>query len=218
MNTMEAFMLASINEKNGALLNAKSMLTYGLAGIVVYEISNAGRLSFDGKHVALNSSSHTRDVFLDDVIDFMAKTQKAYKTSTLVSRLAYKVKRFARRILEKLEDNGSIKIEQNRFLGLIPYNRYVISRVNEHKKLVNEIKEIIRTGDKKPENQKALLISILSACSILHRLFDREERKQYRNTFKLIRKAAYFETLDEIGAEVHKAVKTAIAAAQAAAT
>jgi hypothetical protein len=217
MNTMEAFMLVSINEKNGALLNARSMLTYGLAGIAVYELSNEGRISFDGKHVTLNSSSHTGNVFLDDTIDVMAKKQTAHKTSILVSRLVYKVNRFARRILENLEDSGSIKIEQSRFLGLIPYTRYVISRVNEQKKLVNEIREIIRNGEKKADKHKAFLISILSACSILHRLFGKEERKQYRDIFKSIRKGAYFETLDDVGAEVHKAVKTAIAAAQTAA-
>lgn len=218
MNTMESFMLVSINEKSGALLNARSMLTYGLAGIAVYELSKAGRLSFDGRVVTLNSASHTGDLFLDDVIDFMEEKQKSYKASTLIARLAVKVNRFAKRILERLEDNGSIKIEQNRFMGLIPYNRYVVSRVNEHEKLVNEIKEILRTGDKRAEYHQALLISVLSACSVLRRLFDREERKQYRDTFKMIGKAAYFETLDEIGSEVHKAVKAAIAAAQAAAT
>jgi hypothetical protein len=218
MNTMEAFMLVSINEKNGALLNARSMLTYGLAGIAAYELLIIGRLSFDGKYVTLSSTSRTGDLLLDDVIDFMEKKQKSTKTGSLIARLSFKVNRFAKRILERLEDSGNIKIEQNRFLGLIPYNRYVISRVDEHEKLINEIREIIRTGNKRTDNQKALLISVLSACSVLHRLFDREERRRYRETFKMIGKAIYFETLDDFGAEVHKAVKAAIAAAQTAAT
>ncbi len=218
MNTMDVFMLVSINEKNGALLNRRSMLAYGLAGIAVHELSITGRLSFEGKVVTLKSSSHTGDLLLDEVIDFMEKRHKSCKVTALVTRLSFKVNRIAKRTLERLEDNGNIKIEQNRFLGLIPYNRYIISRVNEHEKLVNEIKEIIRNGDKRPEVRQALLISVLCACSVLHRLFDREERKQYRETFRRIGKATYFETLDEFGAEVHKAVKAAITAANAAAT
>lgn len=214
---MEAFVLISINEKKGSLLSAGSMLTYGLAGIAEYELLKAGRISFDGKSIMLVSASRTGNIFLDEAIDFLSKKQKPYKVKTLTRRMAGRVRRFTKRVLERLEDNGILRIEQNRFLGLIPYNRYTVTRINEQKKLVNDIREIIRNGDKHPEADKAFLISVLSACDVLKKLFERTERKQLRDSLGMIARADYFETLDGFGIEVHKAVKAAIAAAQAAA-
>lgn len=210
-------MFVSINEKNGALLYSRSMLTYGLAGIALGELAAMGRVSFDGKRVTAGTTSLTGDEFLDDVLNVLAKKASAYKTSYLISSISHKVNRFAKRLLERLEDNGFIRIEQRRFLGLIPYDRYIVSRIREHEKIVRELKDIVLEGNKRPGPKIALLLTMLNTCDVLRRLFDKEERKQVRGTLKKIGKAEFFETLDDFGKDLQKAVKAIIAAAHAAA-
>lgn len=218
MNILEAFMFASINEKNGSLLYSRSILTYGLAGIALVELAGMGRISYDGKRVTAGTASLTGDELLDQILSVLAKKTSVCKTHSLISSISYKVNRFAKRLLERLEDNGFIKIEQSRFLGLIPYDRYIISRTSEHERLIRELKDIVLNTDKRPEPDKALIITILHACGVLRKLFDKNERKQAHYTLKMIGKAEFFETLGDFGKEVHKAVKAIIAAAHAAAT
>lgn len=210
-------MLASINMRNGTLLNSKSMLAYGLAGIALIELSRMEKITFDGKRVSAGTSLNTGVELLDDVMNVLAKKTSARKTSSLIYTISYKVKRFSKRILEGLEDSGFIRIEQGRFLGLIPYDRYIISRVGEYEKLVKELKDIVLKGDKKADSKEAVFISMLYTCSVFRRLLDKEERKQVKDTLKKIGKTEFFETLDDLSIEVIKAVKAIITAAQAAA-
>lgn len=218
LKAMETFTFTSINGKNGALLNSRRFLIFGLAGIALGELAAMGRISFDGKRIIADTTSLTGDELLDDVLKVLAQKASACKTSLLIFSISRKVKRFAKRMLERLEDNGFIRIEQSRFLGLIPYDRYFVSRVREHEKLVRELKDIVLKGDKSPEQQKALLITMLHTCDVLRRLFEKEERKQVRNTLRKIGKAEFFETLNDFDKDLHKAVKAIITAARAAAS
>ena len=193
------------------------MLIYGIAAVALAELASMGKIKYENKRIMLMDASLTGDELLDEALDICSGKASPCKVTMQISAISYKVKRFAKRVLERLEDNGFIKIEQKRFLGLIPYDTYMITRVSEHEKLVKELKDIVLRADQNAEPKNALVITILKACYVLHRLFDKEERRQASATLKAIGRAQFFMNLDDFGAELMKAVKSLIAAAQSAA-
>ncbi len=216
MNTMETLVFASISGKDGRMLASSQFLAFGVCGVAVVELINMGRMKFDGKHVLLTSAASTGNPILDEVCAFVEKKKSRYRLDALISSVPFYVKRMMKRLTETLEDNGHIRIEQYRFLGLIPYNRYIVTRVAQHQKLVNELKDIALKGEKGTDASKALLIAILYECGAYRKFFSKDECKQIKETFKLIRKGAYFDHLDETGIKIQKTVRNAITASQAA--
>ncbi len=218
VTTMEAFMFASIDSNKGKLLHSRAILIYGAAGIALAELAERGRISIENRRVAIKDASSIGDLLLDELLDVIGKKGSHYRLNSLISSMQYKVKRFGKRLLENLEDNGMVRIEQGRFLGLIPYNRYIVTQVHEHTRLVEELKEIVLSGNRMPEPRKAMLISMLHTCSVLRRRLDSSEYRQAKEVLKQIGKGQFFDSLSNDGRELQKAVKMAITAAQTAAS
>lgn len=216
MNNMETLVFASINGKDGRMLASSQFLAFGVCGTAIAELIDMGRLKFDGKHVYLTSTALTGNQILDEICAYIEKKKSRCRLDTLISSVPYYVKRLMKRLTENLEDNGYIRIEQYRFLGLIPYSRYMVSRVAQHQKMVNELKEVVLKGYKDADAGKAFQVAILYECGVYRRFLKKDEFKQIKETLKLIRKGDYFDRLDETGILIQKAVRNIIAASQAA--
>jgi hypothetical protein len=217
MNNLQTFVFASINRDAGRLAVHKSYIMYGAGAIALYELLKMGRLTCDGKSVTSASSASAGSEILDEVNKLIIKKGTSYKMRSLISAVPYKLRSLFRQLTEDLEGNGLIRLEQGRFLGLMPYNRYVVTNEGKHEKMLFELKYILITGNRRAEPDMAFLISLLYICRVLKNLFRKEEKKELKEVFRSIGKFNYFETLDASSATVLKAVRDAIAAAEAAA-
>jgi hypothetical protein len=141
MNNLQTFVFASINRDAGRLAVHKSYIMYGAGAIALYELLKLGRLTCDGKSVTSASSASVGSEILDDVNKLIIRKGSAYKMRTLISAVPYKVRSLIRRLTEDLEGDGLIRVEQGRFLGLIPYNRYVVSNEGKHEKSRTNLKD-----------------------------------------------------------------------------
>ncbi len=218
MNNMQAFVFVSINRETARMTAQRSIMLYGAGAIALFELLKQGKLKCDGKRVSSVSSTSAGSEILDEVNKVIIKKGSSYRMRTLVSSLPYKLKGFRRRLTDDLEDNGMIRVEQGRFLGLIPYNRYIVTNDGRHEKLINELKNVVITGDRRAERDMAFLISLLLVCRVLKRLFRKEEKRELKEVFRSIGKFSFFEKLDSNTTAVLKATRDAIAAAETAAT
>jgi hypothetical protein len=216
MNKMEAFMFAAINPKTGRLRYSRTYLTYGLAGVALSELHRQGKLDWDGRNVKATAKGSAGEELLDEMMGLIRKKEKPCGLRTLISTVPYRLRRFSGRVLQGLEDNGMLRIEEHRFLGLIPYKSYDITRTTEQGRLVKRLKEIVLSGEKRPDPDLALQISLLAACGSLKGLFEREERAKAHETLKKINKGGYFSTLEPFEKEVQKTVRKIIAASRGA--
>ena len=217
MNNMQAFMFVSINRDTARMAAPRNYVLYGAGAIALFELLKQGKLKCDGKSVSSVSSASIGLEILDEVNKVIIKKGSSYRMRSLVSAVPYKVKGFGRRLMEDLEDNGMIRLEQGRFLGLIPYNKYMVTNAGRHEKLINELKNIVIAGNRRAEPDMAFLISLLLVCRVLKRLFRKEEKRELKEVFRSIGKFSFFETLDSNAAAVLKATRDAITAAEAAA-
>lgn len=218
MNSLQTFVFASISRDSGRLAINKSYIMYGAGAIALYELLKLGRLTCDGKSVASVSSASVASEVSDEVNKLIIKKGSPYRMRSLISAVPYKLRSLFRQLTENLEDNGLIRLEQGRFLGLLPYNRYVVTNEGKHEKMLFELKYTLISGNRKAEPDMAFLISLLYICRVLKNLFRKEEKKELKEVFRSIGKFSFFETLDASSTAVLKAVRDAITAAEAAAT
>lgn len=217
MNALEIFMFISINPKNGGLFNSRTFIRYGLVGIAIAELFKLGKVNIDGKHLTINNTESTNHEILNDVLQVLSRKTTPQRLDSLVYSVAYKVRGIDRRVFEKLEDNGFLMINQKKFLGLFPYKRYTVTYEAERDKIIKGYKEIILNGDKSPDAESMLLISMTTVCEFSRRFFSKEEKRQAAGALKLIKKGKFFEPSDDVNARIIKAVQRAIVATQAAA-
>ena len=183
----------------------------------MYELIKLGKLKCDVKSVVSVSSVSVGEAFLDEVHKVIQNKRSAYRLRTLIGSVPYRIKGLGRRLFEDLEDNGMLRIEQSRFLGLIPYNRYIVTKTVAYEKLTNEMKDIVRTGKSRTDQDTAFLITLLHICRGLRKFFNRDEREKHRDIFRQIGKFTFFEALDDNAKAVLKGVRDAVTAAEAAA-
>ncbi|NLV35186.1 MAG: GPP34 family phosphoprotein [Clostridiaceae bacterium] len=217
MRLMDTFMFAAINKEKGSMLSTFQYLLFGASAIAALELIDKGKLSFDGKFVSLTSTSSEADPILDEICSLLKRKKSPCRLRTLISYAPYQVKRFNTRLMEKLEDDGLIRIEQRRFLGLFPYSRYLISRINQHDKLIKELKEVVLKNNRQVEREKAFLVALLYELHIFRRYFSNEELNALKETFKQIKKYSYFEKLDDTAIILQKYVKEIILAIESVA-
>lgn len=216
MDIMEMFMLTAVDTRHRILYNYGSVLANGLSGIAVIELIRRGRLAFEDRRLIVRDAAPTRDELLDEALQLLsAKTAKRLE-SWIVS-LPYKIQRFSKRVMERLEDNGMIRIDSERFLGLIPYTRYTVTNESERNRIVNAVRDVLLKGSRTAEREIVLIVSIATACGFVEKYFSREERKGMRETFKQLKKGTYFETADdEAMKQVVKAIQRVLDAVHSA--
>lgn len=213
---MEMYMLSAVNTKNRRLYNYGSYLSYGLSGIAVVELIRQGRIAIEDDKLIVKDSSSTRDDLLDKVLQVIADKPAPRKLNSWISLLPYKVKRIDRRVMERLEDNGILRIEQGRFLILFPSRKYIVTNEAERDKIVNVCRDVLFKGDRSPGPEIMLVISVAAASGFIDRFFIKEERKGLKDTFKQLRKGTYFKADTDGIKQVVVAIQRAIAATQAA--
>jgi hypothetical protein len=217
MKTIDRFMFIAINQKNCGLYTAITFLRYAIAGIAINQLAEQEKIFIENNKLSVKDTSATGDALLDEILQVLAKKDKPQRLDSSIFSISYKVGRLDRRVLESLEDNGWLRIDQERFLGLFPYKRYVITNETEKENIINSYKETLLNGIKSIDRESMLIISMATVSGFMGKLFLREEKGRIYNALKQIKKGTYFEPKDEIMSDVIAAVKRTIAATQSAA-
>jgi len=217
MKLVDRFVLAAVNEKKERLYISRTYLRYGVAGIAMIELYRLGRLQLDDKKVIVLDRTSTGDSILDEVLNVISKTASQKRLNSWIYSMSYKVRGLEKRIMQRLEDNGFIRIDREKFLGLIPYSRYVVTNSSEKAKEVNNIRDILLKDNRTPDLESIVIISMANSCGFIKKFFSGDEKKVVWPKLRLIAKGTYFEVKDEAAQRIVTAVRKVIAATQAAA-
>lgn len=115
-------MLLAIDDENGAV--ASTALTYGLPGAVMLELALAGRIEFTGKHLVVTNPAPTGDDILDQALGLIQASAKTRDAKHWVRAIRGKVKGLNDRVAQRLTDQGIVRREEHRTLGIFRSQRY----------------------------------------------------------------------------------------------
>ena len=201
----EDLLLLALRDKKGTVVSSASLaLTYGLAGAILLELTILDKIVLEGDKFIVKDATPTGDDIFDEALAKIHASKKIRKPSYWVSKLSG-IKKLKDRLLERLVKQGILRREEHKVLWVIPTPRYpTLSGAPEMKR-----RELIRNAilhNVEPDERTGILISLVSACSLVNEIFEKEERKAAKQRVKEIAK----------GETVGKAVSDNVAGVQAA--
>jgi hypothetical protein len=171
----EDLMLLFINKGNGRLLADSSSVENALAGAVLIELVNSGRVAFEpnGKKLHVVDPTPLQDPLLQESISRITKRMPA---QTAVERLR---KRLRDNVAARLEERGVVEVRPRKVLGIFPAKSYVITDEAAHEKVRKAVGEVA-LGYRGADARTGSLITLLYAANAVHKVFEGDKRELKR--------------------------------------
>ncbi|MFD4673032.1 GPP34 family phosphoprotein [Lentzea sp. NPDC058450] len=207
----EDLMLLFIDETDGRVLLDSTSIHNALAGAVLLELVNSGRVAFepDGKKLAVVDPTPLRSEFLQESV---TRINKPMKPQRAVERLRNHVRD---NVMAQLEGRGVLTVEKTKKLGIFPSKRYVI----QDSKAVSEIRDRVGNvalGYAAPDDRTGSLISLLYAVKALHKVFKGDKREMNARAKEIAAGNWAGDAVKKALEAVHAAVMAAVVASTAA--
>ncbi|PWK90923.1 Golgi phosphoprotein 3 GPP34 [Lentzea atacamensis] len=156
----EDLMLLFIDEDDGRVLMDTTSIHNALAGAVLLELVNAGRVAFepDGKKLAVVDPAPLPNEFLQESL---SRLNKPMKPQRAVERLRTHVRD---NVMAQLEGRGVLSVEKTKMLGIFPTKSYVI----QDRRAISDVRDAVGDvafGHRAPDERTGALISLLYAVN-----------------------------------------------------
>jgi uncharacterized membrane protein YheB (UPF0754 family) len=210
LNTAEKFLILAHHPEKGRFVVRGTQLSYGLVGALLLEMSLENIVSVQDNRLVYRSAGTGNDEVISELSAIIRQSEKARKIRTWINRFARKSRRYRWVILRQLADKRLIRIENKKFLGLIPYKSSYITNNGIRAELIRTARNnVLFHKDLTDEN--VVVLGLIEACR-MHRILstDREELKRIRKDLKEIIKAS---PIAGVVAETIKQVQAAVIAA-----
>lgn len=182
----EELLLLAIDEKKGFVVwYKKGIVKYGLAGAILRELIDAGKLELNDEKIKISNLDPTGDTILDRALIIMESTQKQKKVQHWISKLSKK--EFRDILFEDLRNQGVLrKIEDEepgRFFAKERFRFWFDKPIKQTQRKLHDILILGKAGDEKSMK----LIGLVQACGLCGQLFkDSGERRTAKEKAKAL--------------------------------
>lgn len=168
----EDLMLLFLDEVAGGVRTDSTSVQNALAGAVLLELVNSGKVAFeaDGRKLAVVDQAPFTNEFLQESL---TRINKPMKPQRAVEKLRNHVKD---NVMAQLDARGVLKVEKTKILGIFPSKTYSLTdpaAVSDLRRLVGDVAQ----GHRAPDERTGALISLLYAVKGLHKVFDGDKRE-----------------------------------------
>lgn len=177
----DELLLLGYDDTRGKPVLGTYRLDLALAGAVLLDLTLAGRIDVDGKHVAVRDPAPTDDPVADAALARIA-ADKPRTPQAWVERLQ---KGLRDRVLDRLVAQGAVERVEDRVLGFIPRTRYPAGDPRPEADARARLDGAIRHGVR-PDARTAALASLVLAAGLTRTVVpDMPERDAKRRLREL---------------------------------
>ena len=207
----ELYLLALHEEKGRVPTSLSASLHYVLGGAILAELILQGRVGLDDKRkaVVVNNTMFGDDDLLNEGLERIQASGRHHRATYWVSTFSETIKKLEKRLAGRLVDQGVLRKEEKRFLGVVPYEAYPAQDASARFWIKQHLRSVALGGEA-PDAHTAVLLSLVCTCDLLERVFTRDELKTAR------RKIEALTSGEVIGEAVQQAIETIEAATLAA--
>jgi len=219
-NTAEKFFLIAHHPEKGRFMISQIYLQYGIAGALLLDLIVEDRIEMADKRLILKSASVSANPVINDVITLMSQASKPRKADYWVRKLATRHIRYKWLVLKGLADKRMVRIEEKKFLGLIPYRQSYLVESYTRSNMIRQLKNEIMAYTREPSIANTALAGLIEACR-MHRILsdDRDELKTIRtNLKKIIKESPVSDVVSQTISQVQAAIISSVTAAIFAST
>lgn len=216
IKTLPNFLLLAHHPEKGRFLISGFQLNYGIIGAVLLEMSLDEQIKIENNRLILSDNATSKAPIYAEIIFELRQAKRVKRVKYWVTRLAKKARKYKWIILEALEQNGIVKIEHKKFLGLIPYRLSYLLENELRDQLIEEVKDSI-LSEAEPDEEIVPLLGLVEACK-MHRMItrNRQELKQIKKALKeILKNSPIASSVDQTIKQVQAAIITSVAASAA---
>ncbi|MFI6100927.1 GPP34 family phosphoprotein [Lentzea sp. NPDC051213] len=209
----EDLMLLFLDEVAGGVRMDSTSIHNALAGAVLLELVNSGRVAFepDGKRLAVVDPTPLQNAFLQESL---TRLNKPMKPQRAVEKLRNHVRD---NVMAQLDARGVLTVEKTKILGLFPIKTYTLNDVQ----VVSDLRRlvgVVALGYRAPDDRTGALISLLYAVKGLHKVFQGDKREMNARAKEIAAGSWAGVAVKKALDAVHAAVTAALVASTVAAT
>lgn len=177
LSNLEKLVLLGLDDK-GWFGNCENTIKFGLAGIIIFNLFNEGRIDFEGRRIKVISKEPMGTPVEDKVLSIIDKSKKTRTIKAWIQRLAYRKLNLRRYLLKQLLDKKIISKEEYSLLWIFYQNKYPLLNEVLKEQVQEEFFDNILTEEKIPSST-LLMIGAMDACKIVKKnLKGRENTSQ----------------------------------------
>lgn len=218
-NTAEKFLILAHHPEKGRFMTSQLYIQYGIAGSVLLDMTLDDRIEMSDKKLILKAGSGTPGPMTGEIIALISQSVKPRKTEYWIRKLAGRYKKYKWQILRDLEGRKLLRIENRKFLGIIPYRKSYLLESYTRSKLISQLKNDILYNNK-TSGENLALAGMIEACR-MHRILtdDRDELKTIRKQLKkIIKEIPVADMVGQTIRQVQAAITASVTAAVVAST
>ncbi|ANZ42704.1 hypothetical protein BBK82_13360 [Lentzea guizhouensis] len=168
-------MVLFINEGTGKLRVDSSSAENALAGAVLIELVNSGRVAFEpnGKKLQVVDPTPLSDPLLQESV---LRIDKPLSPQKSVERLRKKVRD---NVAARLEDRGVVRVEPRKVLGIFPAKSYRITDERVAVEVRKAVGEVV-LGYRGADARTGSLVTLLQSVKAVHKVVEGDKRDMTR--------------------------------------
>jgi len=217
LNTLTKFLLLAHHPEKGRFLISDVHINYGIIGAALLEMSLDGQIEIEDNRLILLKNGNPEHLIISEISKEIMTSKKTRKIKYWIIKLARKSRKFKWEILADLEKNKLLRIDDKKFLGLIPYRKSYLIESNTRNDLITKLKKDVFFG-KDLNNDTILMLGLIEACK-MHKIItsDKEELKKLKQELKeIIKESPIADSIDKTIKQVQAAIIGAIVASTVA--
>jgi len=123
LNTLTKFLLVAHHPEKGRFLISDAHINYGIIGAALLEMSLDEQIKIEENKLILLKDGNSENSIISEISKEIRTSKKTRKIKYWITKLAIKSRKFKWEILVDLEKNKLLRIEDKKFLGLIPFRK-----------------------------------------------------------------------------------------------
>ncbi len=219
LNTLNKLLLIAHHPEKGRFITPSVYLQYGIIGAALLEMSLDGQIKIEDDKLILVKNIKYKNPIISEISTIISNSKKPRKIRYWITKLGRKYKKFKWIIITELEKERLLRIEEKRFLGLIPYRKTYLIETKTREQLISKLRDNILYRKDMSEDS-ILMLALIEACK-MHKIIttDKIELKKIKKELKIIIKEnPIAKTLDKTIQQVQAAIIGAIVASTVAAS
>ena len=209
----EKFLLLAKHPEKGRFIISGIHMQYGLVGSVLLEMSVEDRFEIRNNLLYLKATKLKGNSIVSEVETMIRASSKPSKIRYWVNKLSRKSNKYKRELLASMSHNRLIRIENKKFLGIIPYKLTYLVNQRLRKDLIGDLRRSLRSKQE-VEEEHAVLLGLIEAAK-MYKLFstDAAEMRVIKKQLKeIVKDSPIAGTVDSTIKGVQAAIFTTIIA------
>ena len=167
---LQKIVLLALDDK-GWFGTAEHKIKFGLAGAILFELQQKGRISFINDEVVVINPKSTDNVVPDRVLNLIKSSKKQHSVRSWIQRIVYKKLLLRKTILKQLIHDKVITREEYSLLMVFYQTKFPLINADLKRKLQEEIYENL-VSDKVLSDQDVMMLVVMNNCKMVRKNFS----------------------------------------------